>query len=215
MALQAARLIIITDRHATNGRPVVDVVARALAGAGSAAGRVDIQLREKDLSARMLLDLAHQLRAVTRVTGSRLLINERIDVALAANADGVHLGNGALSIADVRAIAPGLTIGVSTHQTHEIQAAANAGADFVVYGPVFETPTKTQAVGLAALRAATRAPIPVLALGGIDAGNVTDCLAAGAAGIACIRAIMTAADPASVTSTLLHRFDVPREAFIS
>jgi len=106
----APRVYLITDRRATDGRDLVDAVSRALDGAGDHASSVAVQVREKDLDARSLLALTRALRSVTARHGSRLFVNDRVDVALAAGADGVHLGGGALSPADVRAVAPGLEL---------------------------------------------------------------------------------------------------------
>src|SRR6185436_3027726 len=118
------------------------VIAEALRGAVEFRGQngdlpVAISLREKDLSGRELLALAREIIAVTRPARAALLINGRLDVALAAGADGIHLPADGLAPADVRAIAPHLTIGVSTHAPHELEAAARQGASFAVYGPIF------------------------------------------------------------------------------
>ena len=195
----APRVYLITDRRATNGRPLVDVIARALDGAGAHAPAVAVQLREKDLEARPLLDLARALRAITAGRGARLFVNDRIDVALATGADGVHLGGGALAAADVHAIAPGLDIAVSTHARADVlQQRDTSRLSFVVFGPVFETPSKRNygpPVGLAALHDACATGVPVLALGGVDADRAPACRSAGAAGVAVIRAVLAADDP--------------------
>jgi thiamine-phosphate pyrophosphorylase len=208
----APRLYLITDRHATGGRPLVDVVRAALAGVPAALrGAVAVALREKDLEARALLALARELRALTRDSGAPFFVNDRVDVALAAQADGVHLSGRSLAPADVARLAPSLGVAVSTHSRAEVEAAARAraaGVDvrFAVFGPVWDTPSKRGLgvpVGLEALRAATAAGIPVLALGGVTADRVADCRAAGAAGVACIRAICSAPDPAAAVLDLL------------
>jgi thiamine-phosphate pyrophosphorylase len=129
-------------------------------------------------------------------------VNDRVDVALAVGADGVQLGGGSMPVAAARAlIGPGPLVGVSTHATLEVDAAARAGADFAVFGPVYPTPGKT-AVGLGPLAAAT-GRLPVLAIGGVTAAGVPAVRAAGAAGVAVIRAILAAADPAAATRALL------------
>ena len=123
----APRLYLITDRKATGGRPLVEVVAAALAGiAGSGLdpGDVAVQLREKDLDGRALTDLGRALRATTAAAGVRLFVNDRIDVALAVGADGVHLGGTSLVPAEARALAPALAIAVSTHGLADVRAAA-------------------------------------------------------------------------------------------
>jgi thiamine-phosphate pyrophosphorylase len=186
------------------------VVAAALAGvarAGLGPDRVAVQLREKDLPARPLLELARALRAVTARSGVALYVNDRVDVALAAAADGVHLGGGALSPADVERVAPSLRIAVSTHGPGDVQAAREAWGDrvaFAVCGPVFDTPAKRRfgpPLGLEAFTEAARVGLPLVAIGGIGAGEVAAALGAGAAGIACIRALMSAADPAAAAET--------------
>jgi thiamine-phosphate pyrophosphorylase len=175
------------------------VIARALEGAGAHAGAVAVQLREKDLEARPLLELARALRRITSAHGARLFVNDRIDVALAAGADGVHLGGGALPPDDVTSIAPGLHLAGSTHAIAEVlERRADLRFSFLVFGPVFETPSKRvygPPLGLEALRAACVGTANLVAIGGIDAPRTPSCRAAGAAGVAVIRAILGADDP--------------------
>jgi thiamine-phosphate pyrophosphorylase len=144
----APALVLVTDRHATGGRDLVDVVARALD-----AGLPAVQLRDKDLSGRALLVLAERLRALTARTGALLLVNDRVDVAVAVGADGVHLGGGSMPVEVVRRmLPPHALIGVSTHAPADVAATA---ADFVVFGPVYATPSKAAfgaPQGVAALR---------------------------------------------------------------
>lgn len=207
-------ILIITDRTATAGRPLVEVIERALAALPKTARarrnlpRVAVQLRDKDLPGAPLFDLAVKLRAVTRKLGVELWVNDRVDVAAAAGADGVHLGAGALGVDDVRAVAGTLAIGVSTHDADEVSAAAAKGARFVVFGPVFDTMSKPGASprGLDGLAGVVALGVPVLALGGVDAGNARACLGAGAAGVACIRAVLAAPDPAVALSGLVACF---------
>jgi thiamine-phosphate pyrophosphorylase len=209
----APELYLVTDRHATAGRPLVDVVAAALAGVLRAAGsgpapRVAVQLRDKDLEARALVRVARELREVTREAGAALFVNERVDVALAVGADGVHLGWSALPIDDVRAVAPGLAIALSTHELDEVRAAAAKAASFVVFGPVFDTPSKRGLLaprGLAALAQACAVGVPVVALGGVDARNAGSCVAVGACGVACVRAVLGADDPGAAAAALVTR----------
>jgi thiamine-phosphate pyrophosphorylase len=167
-----------------------------------------VQLREKDLPPRELYLLALEMRQLTQTYGARLLINDRVDIALAVGADGVHLTTTSLA-ADIarQLLGPDRLIGVSTHSCAEAQAAAEGGADFLVFGPVFFTPSKApygQPVGLDALRA-VRAVVnsPILAIGGIKAANLEQVIGAGADGIAVISAIISADDPASATRSLL------------
>jgi thiamine-phosphate pyrophosphorylase len=206
--VRAPRLYIITDRKATGGRALVDVVAAALEGARGSAHQVAVQLREKDLGGRALHDLARALRAVTAAAGAQLFINDRVDVALATGADGVHLGGESLSVADVRAIGPRLRIGISTHTRAEVEAASAARADFVVFGPVFATPSKPNfVVGIEQLAQVVALEVPVLALGGIDAKNAHACAIAGATGVACIRSVMAATKLPETVSSLLACVD--------
>jgi thiamine-phosphate pyrophosphorylase len=209
------RLYVITDRHATGGRPLVQVLAAVLRGAAAHRrpdGRLPlaVQLREKDLPAAALLSLARELAALTKAAGAALFVNDRLDIALACGAEGIHLPVSGLSPTDVRAIAPQLLVAVSTHAADEVEAAALAGACFAVFGPVFATPSKRgvfEPRAEAGLRAACRAPLPVLALGGITPGRASLCRAAGASGLACIRAVLSAPDPAAATHTFLECFE--------
>jgi len=196
-------LYVVTDRHLTGGRALCQVVEEALRGGARA-----VQLREKDLPPRELYLLALEMRQLTQTYGARLLINDRVDIALAVGADGVHLTTTSLA-ADIarQLLGPDRLIGVSTHSCAEAQAAAEGGADFLVFGPVFFTPSKApygQPVGLDALRA-VRAVVnsPILAIGGIKAANLEQVIGAGADGIAVISAIISADDPASATRSLL------------
>jgi thiamine-phosphate pyrophosphorylase len=189
---------LITDRHQVPpDRTLVQAVEAALQGGVRA-----VQLREKDLSAAELYPLARNLRDLTSRYRARLLINDRIDVALAVAADGVHLGGHSLPIAVARRLlGPERLVGVSTHHSAEIAAAAAAGADFVTFGPVFATPSKRAyglPHGLEALRLACQnSPLPVFALGGIKPCHLDDLYTAGAAGAAVISALMAASDPFS------------------
>ena len=191
-------LYLITDRHQVPaGRTLLETVEAALQGGVQA-----VQLREKDLSAAELLPLATELRVLTRRFAARLLINDRIDVALAVAADGVHLGGHSLPAAVARRLlGPQRLIGVSTHRPAEIAAAAAAGANFVTFGPVFATPAKLaygQPLGLEALRLACQnSPLPVFALGGIKPCHLADLRAAGVAGVAVISALIATPDPFS------------------
>ena len=164
-----------------------------------------MQLRDKELPGRPLLALAERLRAATARTGALLFVNDRLDVALAAGADGVQLGTGSMPADVARRLLPaGTLIGVSTHAPGE----APAGADFALFGPVWATPSKTGAQGEDRLREAVRAaPIPVLAIGGVTAERIAAARAAGAAGVAVIRAILAAPDPRAATRALLAALD--------
>ena len=157
---------------------------------------------------RPLLALAGQLRESTRRHGARLLINDRADVALAAGADGVQRTHLSLPVDALRAITPaGFLIGASAHSTPEAREAVEQGADFVVFGPVYDTPSKRRygpPQGLAALEAVTHVVArPVLAVGGLTPERVSEVLAVGAAGVAVIGAIYAAARPADATKAFL------------
>jgi thiamine-phosphate pyrophosphorylase len=196
------RLYLITDRAAST-RPPLEVVEECL-GAGLRA----VQLREKDLEVRALLALAEPLRDATWRHGARLLINDRADVALAVGADGVQRTHTSLPVAALRGITPpGFLIGASAHSTAEAREAATEGADFVVFGPVYDTPSKRRygpPQGLAALEAAAAAtPRPLLAVGGITPERVREVRAAGAEGVAVIGAVYGAARPADATKAFL------------
>jgi thiamine-phosphate diphosphorylase len=144
-----------------------------------------IQVREKDLSARDLLALVSEIRDLAEGTKTRVLVNDRVDVALAAGIDGVHLPVNGLPADRVRPLVS--IVGVSVHSLEEALTAERAKADFVFFGPVFETPGK-HAVGLNALRSLTAAVrIPVLAIGGIHAENAPLVIEAGSSGYAAIR----------------------------
>lgn len=199
---------LITDRTATGGRPLTQVVAAAIAGArdaGAPLERLAVQLREKDLAAGRLLELARSLRALTQPAKVRLFVNDRVDVALAAGADGVHLATTSLPAADVQAIAPALAIAVSTHSAADVRRARDARVSFCVTGPVFDTPSKRHygvPLGLGGLKDVVQAAgdLPVLALGGVGAANAASCRQTGVSGVAVIRAVMSASDPAGATA---------------
>ncbi len=197
----------MTDRRATAGRPLATVVEEALrgiAGSGLPPHEVAVQLREKDLSGQPLVELARALRDKTAAAGVKFLVNDRVDVALAVGADGVHLGGESLTPADARAIAPALAVGISAHGIDELLAGAPY-ATFAFFGPIFDTPAKRRygpPLGTAALTAATAIGVPLIAIGGIEPATVDGVLAAGARGVACIRAVMAAPDPAAAVHAL-------------
>jgi len=196
------RLYVVTDRHEAAGRDLEEIVAAAAQGGAGA-----IQLREKDLSARDLYTLGVRLQAALSPYGVPLLINDRLDVALALDAAGVHLAGHSLPTAVARRVlGAGKLLGVSTHSVEEARRAAEDGADFIVFGPVFTTPSKVAygpPQGLQHLTTVVRAVrIPVLAIGGIDHTNLPQVVQAGAYGVAMIRAVLVAPDPYKATQQL-------------
>lgn len=157
-------------------------------------------MREKDLSTRDLVALATDIRSLTRRYDAALLINDRIDVAIAVDADGVHLPASSFTVEDARhLLGPERIIGVSTHSREEVAAAGKTSADFIVFGPVFDTPSKRQfgaPTGLEGLPdAAQSTDRPVIAIGGITPDRIEEVLASGVGGVAVIRAILGADDP--------------------
>jgi thiamine-phosphate pyrophosphorylase len=196
------RLYFITDRMLERERTLPEIVRTAVE-----AGVDLVQLREKDLPGRALFDLAEQLTAICHAAGARLLINDRLDVALASGADGVHLPANGLPVAAVRAaVGEHFLVGASTHSADEAARAERDGADFVVLGPVFTTPSKLRfgpPIGLEPLRAAVdRLNIPIYAIGGVDAATVEEVRNLGLEGVALIRAIMDSSDIAATVRRL-------------
>jgi thiamine-phosphate pyrophosphorylase len=154
------------------------------------AGIEIVQIREKRLPSRLLFELVRHASELTSGSSTRLLVNERFDIAIAAGADGVHLTSTSVPLEQVRASVPTeFIIGVSSHSSAEVVAAKDAGADYAMLGPIFETPGKVDPLGLGELERVCRsvAEFPVVAVGGIDASNETAVFAAGAAGVAAIR----------------------------
>jgi thiamine-phosphate pyrophosphorylase len=176
---------MVTDGR--SGAPGDALVARVAAAAR--AGVDLVQVREKALSDRALLAVVSAVRAALAATPTRVLVNGRADVALAAGAHGVQLPEEGLPVAEVKRAFPSLTVGASCHSVDAVRRAAGEGADFVLLGPVFATPGKEgRALGLAVLAAAPAAPaVPVHAIGGVTPARVTALRAAGARGGAAIR----------------------------
>jgi thiamine-phosphate pyrophosphorylase len=174
----------ITDRH-TSLRPILEQIQIAIE-----AGVDYVQIREKDLSPRELFDLAVSARTLAQRQDTRILINDRLDIALAAALDGIHLGQLSIVPEVVRAKVSGgdFLIGVSAHSLEELQRAHEQGVSFLTFGPVFLTPLKVlygPPVGIVKLREACDfSKVPVFALGGINRQNYSECLEMGAAGIA-------------------------------
>jgi thiamine-phosphate pyrophosphorylase len=197
----------------TAGRALPAVVADALRG-----GLQAVQLREKDLNGCQLFELAGEIRNLTREYGAKLLINDRIDIAQAVGADGVHLGRAGLPVAAARRILGSVQlIGYSAHSVDEARQAEQDGADFVTFGPIYATPSKVpygEPPGLERLAETARSlTIPVFALGGVKISTVDVVLSAGARGIALISAIIAAQNPSAETESLLRMISRHAPAF--
>ena len=195
-------LYLVTDRSLARGRASSDVVREAVAG-----GVTCVQLREKNCGTREFMEEARAVRAATRALGVPLIVNDRVDVALAIGADGVHLGQQDMALADARRLGPpGWIVGVSAESVADAVRAERDGADYVGVSPVFATPTKTDhaaplgLAGLRAIRAATK--LPLVAIGGIHAGNARETIQAGADGLAVVSAIVAADDPRAAAEIL-------------
>lgn len=213
------RLYLITDRRVVKNGDLISACEAALTVAREAAppGTVALQLREKDLSARALYELALRLRAICTRAGAPLIVNDRADVAIAADADGVHLPFDSIGVSMARKLlGPDRLIGVSSHSPPDVAAAAREGADFAVFGPVFDPlskPATVPACGPSGLKAACGAgAIPVFALGGITPDRTRELFAsadpaARPAGVASIGAIFAADSPAIATAAMLSALD--------
>ncbi len=162
------------------------------------AGIDYVQVREKDLPARRLTALLQALASCPEKSNSRLLVNERLDIAVSCGADGVHLPSGSLPVSVARRVTTqAMILGVSCHNEEEVAEAAGDGASYILLAPIFETPSKPGArpLGLPVLeRVCRRSRVPVYALGGVDAANAADCIRAGASGVAGIRLFQEAPD---------------------
>ena len=203
MPTLSSRLLVVTDRHQTMGRPLVPLLQRALT-----AGIVAIQLRERDLSARELVTLAREVQAVMAFPGSQLLINDRIDVALALEEVGVHLRSNSLPVLVARQLLGAQRLlGISVHAVEEAVQAESQGADYIVLGPIYETPSKQMfgpPLGIHTLEKACKlVRIPIIGIGGVTAARAREMRRAGAFGAAVITAILGAADVESATRELL------------
>lgn len=194
MNVPLSALYLITDRHQTKGRTIQYVISEALAG-----GVKFIQLREKDLCAKDFFLLAREVKKMTDAYGAQLLINERVDIAMAVKAYGVHLPADSFKPDEARAmLGQEAILGVSTHSLAEAVAAEKTGADFITFSPVYYTVSKAaygDPQGIDRLKKICRTvDIPVYALGGINTNNVSEVINAGAFGISMISAIISADD---------------------
>lgn len=199
--LEQLRLHLVTDSTQCGASGLLDVVAAAVRGGVSC-----VQLREKNLDVREFVARARALKALLGPLGVPLIINDRLDVALACEADGVHVGQCDMPVEVVRRWLPTALIGLSIESLEQLQAARDAPADYFGISPVFATGSKSDAAqalgldGLRAIRALT--PRALVAIGGIDAGNAGAVIAAGADGVAVVSALCAAPDPAAAARAL-------------
>ena len=203
MPTLSSRLLVVTDRHQTNGRTLVPLLQRVLTAAAPA-----IQLRERDLSVRELVTLARQVQAVTASSNSQLLINDRIDVALALEGVGIHLRGNSLPLSVARQmLGTHRLLGISVHSVEEGLSAQSQGADYIVLGPIYETPSKLMfgpPLGIHTLEKACKlVRIPIIGIGGVTAARAREMRCAGAFGAAVISAILGVTDVESAARELL------------
>ena len=188
-------LYLVTDRDLSRGRSTLSIVTEAVVGGVSC-----VQLREKCGSTRMFMEEARAIKGVLAAKKIPLIINDRVDVALAVGASGVHLGQSDMPIADARRLLPsGSIIGISVESLEDAVRAEGEGADYIGVSPVFSTPTKRDTappLGLSGVRRIREAVgIPIVGIGGISSANGRDVIDAGAHGIAVVSAIVSADDP--------------------
>jgi thiamine-phosphate pyrophosphorylase len=199
------RLMVITDRGLAGHRGWLAVTEAALD-----AGATAIQLRDKGATSRELLEMALALRPLVERHGALFLVNDRFDVALAAAAHGVHLGDDDAPVAEVRRVVPrDFVVGRSADTEEAARAAEAEGASYVGVGSVFGTRTKKEVIGEVIGterlgRVARAVSIPVVGIGGVSAANAAEVAATGAAGLAVVSAIMAAPDPGAATRALLE-----------
>ena len=200
----SSRLVVVTDRHQTNWRPLEAILEKVLA-----AGSPVIQLRERDLAPRALLALARTIQTLAAQQGSQLVINDRIDVALVLDEVGVHLRSNSLPVSVARRLlGEQRLLGISAHSLDEAMQAESQGADYVVLGPVYETPSKQAfgpPLGLERVEeVCRRVRIPVIGIGGVTPARARDVRRAGAFGVAVITAILGATDVESAAREMLE-----------
>lgn len=212
--LSTAGIYLVTEEALSRGRTSIEVAEAAL-GAGIGA----IQVREKETTARRALEIALALRALTRERGSLLLVNDRLDLALAAGADGVHLGQEDLPVSTARALlGPHALIGLSITHPDQLDAPDAAQADYLGVGAVFPTSSKADAeqTGLELLAAArARSEAPIVAIGGITVENAPVAIRAGAHVVAVISAVCGATDPAAAARQLLEAVNSARRSSVT
>lgn len=205
-------LCVITRELDTRGRGHLEIARAALRG-----GATMLQLRDKRLATRPLLELATTLQSLCRAHGATFIVNDRVDIALACGADGVHLGEDDMPLSVARGLlGPEAILGASVDNPAAAREAAQRGADYLGVGPVFPTGSKSDAgaaIGLAPIGEITRATrLPLLAIGGLTCDNITSVIQAGASGIAVISTVAEAEDMEATTRGLLDRIRRARES---
>lgn len=201
------RLYLVTDRGLAGDRDIEDIVRRSVEG-----GATMVQLREKSIDTREFIELALRLKALLKPYGVPLIINDRVDVALAADADGVHIGQSDMPYAMARRLlGPDRIIGLSVENFDQIAEANALDVDYIGISPVFATPTKTDTAapfGLEGLRKAVELSVhPTVAIGGMNASTAAEVISTGTDGIAVVSAIVCADDPCAASRRLLETMD--------
>lgn len=204
MKKEELKLYLVTDRGLAGERAIEDIVKEAVEG-----GVTMVQLREKDIATRDFIALALRLKDVLKPYGVPLIINDRVDVALASGAEGVHIGQSDMPYAIARKLlGPSKIIGLSVENFEQIEEANSLDVDYIGVSPVFATPTKTDTAepfGLDGLRKAVRMSVhPTVAIGGMNERTAADVMACGTDGIAVVSAIVCAPDPKESSKNLLQ-----------
>jgi thiamine-phosphate pyrophosphorylase len=197
----APKVVVITDPRHPDDR--LCAIIEAVAGA-AAPGELVVQVRDKLRQARRVLALAERLSPICERHGAALVVNDRIDIALAVNAAGVHLGGASVEIAEARRLLPSGWISIAAHTLEDVERAEGEGADAAFLSPIFSSPGKGAPLGTRALEGARAraARIGLYALGGVDVANAGQCRRAGASGVAVLRALLDAPDPAAAMGAL-------------
>ena len=200
-------LYLVTDRGRTGGRDLLWALEQALAGGVRA-----VQLREKDLGGRELYLLAQKVKRLCERYHASLFVNDRIDVALGVDADGVHLGGTSMPVRAARElVGEKKLIGVSTHSVQEAKEAEQSGADFILFGPVYFAPSKAvygKPQGLGPLKEVVeKISLPVYAIGGVKVENIAEVKATGVQGVALISAVLSAPDPRGAAQEILKKLE--------
>lgn len=196
------KLYLVTDRDLSLGRPLEEIVSEAVAG-----GVTMVQLREKDAATGEFVELGRRLMSLLKPLGVPLIINDRVDVALAVDADGVHIGQSDMSYADARRLlGPEKIIGLSVENFEDLESANTLDVDYIGISPVYGTPTKTDTAepfGLEGLRKAVEMSVhPTVAIGGMNVATVGEVIAAGTDGVAVVSAICSAESPRDAAAEL-------------